>query len=72
MELALEEAGALAERLDMQSANALEAERRALAESRREIEVLTAAAGADKDTALAALKARRVRGAQRSWYCMAP
>jgi NADP-dependent 3-hydroxy acid dehydrogenase YdfG len=55
---ALEEAGALADRLNLQSANALEAERRALAESWREIEVLTAAAGAEKDTALAALKAR--------------
>lgn len=61
LQAALEQAGTAARTAADGAAAALDAERAALAESRREIDVLTAAAGTEKDTAFAALKARCCR-----------
>lgn len=52
----LEDAAIAAAKAARDAAAAVEAERAALGEARREICVLAAAAGADKDTALAELK----------------
>ena len=56
----VEALNASAERLSLDAEAELNLERARLAEARREIDVLMAAAGAEKDSALAALMARRV------------
>lgn len=57
----LEDAATAAAKAARDAAAAVEAERAALGEARREICVLAAAAGADKDNALAELKVGNTR-----------
>ena len=58
LEARVEDAATAAARAAREAAAAVEAERSALAEARRENTVLAAAAGADKNSALAELKVR--------------
>ena len=68
LQAALEQAAAAAKSAADEAAAALGTKRAALAESRREIDVLTAAAGAEKDTALAALKVPLPVASLRAWF----